>query len=361
MSTTVSRQPTSRTRGSPTECCHDAECGAALRNNYYEGKRLTPDSFRVEQRYLVERRHLLNRAVYGWGVVYGYGITVEPADTVPIERRLEIEEGLAFDQFGRELVEVGNEGLRLKDVIVVDATGRRIADPGPAFATAQQAALRGGKAPCWLLSVHYAEQNVDPVTVTDSCRCEEHEWDHVCETVRYVLKLTSCEECCREQFCEPTCRCVPPCGIPVGRTDEPKLGTEARLRSEILPRRAPRCLCEHLTELEVEDECPRRLCEIDEPCAHVRVDLCHGVPLACVGAMLDDCNNWTFGPIVEACGPRRLVKRNDLLFDLIRGCDLTRIKEFGWERWHRSDDLVDFGTFASALGHYVPGRQQEQY
>ena len=56
------------------DCCADEKCTSGSRNNYYVGKRLTPDTFRVEQKYLVDRRHLLNRAIHGWGVVYGYPV-----------------------------------------------------------------------------------------------------------------------------------------------------------------------------------------------------------------------------------------------------------------------------------------------
>jgi len=53
---------------------------------------------------------------------------------------------------------------------------------------------------------------------------------------------------------------------------------------------------------------------------------------------------------VEACGPRRLVKRNDLLFDLIRGCDLTYIIDFGWKDWHRGQNPILFADFDKAFG-----------
>ena len=48
-----------------SECCSDAACDSGLRNNYFEGKRLTADAFRVEQDYLIDRRRLLNRAIHG--------------------------------------------------------------------------------------------------------------------------------------------------------------------------------------------------------------------------------------------------------------------------------------------------------
>jgi hypothetical protein len=51
------------------------------------------------------------------------------------------------------------------------------------------------------------------------------------------------------------------------------------------------------------------------------------------------------------------VKRNDLLFDLIRGCDLTRIRKISWEPWHRSKDAVPFVEFDQKFG---PVSQDEE-
>jgi len=75
------------------------------------------------------------------------------------------------------------------------------------------------------------------------------------------------------------------------------------------------------------------------------------VPLACVTLREGECEGeWLFGRSFEACGPRRLVKSNDLLFDLIRGCDLTRICAIGWADWHRSRKLVDWDAFEASFG-----------
>jgi hypothetical protein len=75
----TNHKPPSRGRRAKQTCCIDAPCDSGLRNQYFEGKRLTADSFRVEQSYLLERRRLLNRAIHGWGVVYGYGLKPAPA------------------------------------------------------------------------------------------------------------------------------------------------------------------------------------------------------------------------------------------------------------------------------------------
>jgi hypothetical protein len=319
------------------DCCTDLECEAGLKNNYFEGKRLTPDSFRVEQRYLVERRRLLNRSIHGWGVVYGYGLEVHASKDGGqggTKRQLTIQPGLALDSCGRELLQVGRQLVDLERIVVLDAKGT------PIKREDRQAAFSASKE-CWLLRVHYAEQDTDSMRVTDACRCERDEWDHACETVRYSLQTRSWKECCKEPECGLTCKCRG--GRCCGQdktTDSPH------------PRGGCRCLCEHLTELNPGDACVGHLCQVDEFCGGARVDLKHGVDLACVEVVDDGCEGWTFGAEVEACGPRRLVKRNDLLFDLIRGCDLTRISAIGWKEWHRrkDDQPMPFADFARAIG-----------
>jgi hypothetical protein len=303
------------------ECCTDLENESGCRNNYFDGKRLTTDSFRVEQRYLLERRHLLNRAIHGWGVVYGFAVSVESGG------RLKIGPGLALDECGRELLQTGARHVRYQDVVVLD--DETVADVGEEKET------------CWLLSVHYAEQSAGPVTVSDSCHCEQHEFDRTCETVRYSLRRIPCGECCRGFDCELQCDCAK------GRCCD---------EHEARPQRGGcSCLCDHLAHLQPGAEsCLLR--EVDDPCGRVRVDYRHGVPLACVTLVRDDCERPSFGGEIEACGPRRLVKRNDLLFDLIRGCDLTRIREIGWKDWHRHE--VSFDDFSDALGPIGHGQPE---
>jgi len=135
---------------------------------------------------------------------------------------------------------------------------------------------------------------------------------------------------------------------------------DAQWREEVLPGRGGcGCLCDHLTNLDPGAGCDTRLCDVEEQCGRVCVDLKHGVPLACIRVTRDDCGDWTFGSDVEACGPRRLVKRNQLLFDLIRGCDLTRIIQIGWNPWHRQETPVPFTEFSSAFG--PEGEGQSEY
>jgi hypothetical protein len=73
--------------------------------------------------------------------------------------------------------------------------------------------------------------------------------------------------------------------------------------------------------------------------------------LACVFLREGHCDGaWLFDRRFDACGPRRMVKGNDLLFDLVRGCDLTRIRAIGWADWHRARTPVGWEAFEASFG-----------
>lgn len=285
----------------PDTCC-EHDCTSGTRNRYFTGKRLTPDALRIEQEYQTERRRLINRAVHGWGVVYGYRVAPSAAATGGIA----VGAGLAFDRMGRELVQTGEEPLALDDMLE----------------------LAGGEGDCYLLRVHYAEQWIAPVSVRDACSCERQQWDHVCETVRYSLQRVSCAECCDPQACGLECACGREACGGAESGDDPRSG-------------ARQCICAHLAGLPLGAAC-HALAEVSK---HVRVDLHNGVPLACLTLGKDECDQWRITGVSDACGPRRLVKRNDLLFDLIRGCDLTRIQRISWAPWHRSATRIPWDDF----------------
>ena len=357
----TSAMKTNGTATKPGECCTDSKCGSGLRNNYFDGKRLATQSFRIEQKYGMERRHLLNRAIHGWGVVYGYEITVQPLDKCknqPQVGKLGIGAGLALDQCGRELLQMETAAVSAESVIWLDVDGHQ-ADPADVLVSAGYSRTPGAKGQpptCWLLTAHYAEQYSGPVEVTSSCQCGHREWDQICETVRFCLQRVDCELCCCNLKCELNCECgVEPCADQTTKTP----GSEDARHN----RGGCRCLCKYVTSLTFADDCSP-LCEVEEPCGKVRVDLRHGVPLACVEVKWDKlCELPQLGTTVEACGPRRLVKRNDLLFELIRGCDLTRISEIGWAPWHRragySADPVPFNDFRDAFGDI--DHREDQY
>jgi hypothetical protein len=326
MSSTSTPTPALKTRNIRSVHCTNPNCESGQRNRYFLGKHLSPYSFQVEQRYGLERRRLLNRAIHGWGVVYGFEIAKAPSGS------LLIKPGLALDKCGRELLQVEELSLAVDDVPVIDKAGRHL-DLASALRPAQSAP---GTAPislpaeCWLLSAHYAEQDTEEVKAGDPCHCEHMEWNYTCETVRFSLQSMDCAECCKEPECELNCQCPPE-----GWCQQP----------DSAGRRGGRqCLCDYATR-----PSPGPACGSLEPCGSVRVDCHNGVPLACVKIVKDQCGEWSFGD-VDACAPRRLVKRNDLLFDLIRGCDLTTIENYGWRHWHRrSLPPVPFSEFADAF------------
>jgi hypothetical protein len=339
-----------------------------LRNQYFEGKRLTADSFRVEQRYLLERRRLLNRAVHGWGVVYGYGLKPAPASghrTNDNSGALEIGAGLALDECGRELLLTQADALDVEDVILLDAKGARIKQsPEDAYKSYDEKQEAQHSEICWLLSVHYAEQGVGPVKVNDPCSCERKEWEHLCETVRFSLRRVDCAECCKPFDCELKFGCgTGPCceeRHEESRDHQGSYGQTDNYESdpvEVRPHETPKnpvrrggCqgLCDYLSTLsDVECDC---LQEIEEPCGKVRVDLRHGVALACVRLRKGECDDWLFDHWIDSCGSRRLVKGNDVLFDLIRGCDLTRISAIGWAHWHRASEPIHWEDFRESFG-----------
>ena len=316
METPSHERPGSTPSRADTHCCDDAHCASGRRNRYFAGKRMTPDSLRVEQRYHVERRRLINRAMHGWGVVYGFPMHAGAPDDCggDGERRLHIGGGLAFDACGRELVQVGDLALDLSDVLAFDKAGRFL-PPARERCRGRDAPSPwdGDEATCWLLSAHYAERPLSPVEVRDPCNCEGREWDHVCETIVYSLRRIACAECCAADACSLKCRCAtgPCCEEHVAPKDPKHPKDPARetprdpKHDDDLPplkRGGCRCLCEHLATLPIGACDCETLC--DAGCGR-RASPHGGVPLACVRLVRDRCGDWTFGDIADDCGPRR--------------------------------------------------------
>lgn len=353
----------------PARACDcPRECTSGSRNRYFTGKRLTPDSFSKEQAYQLERRRLLNRAMHGWGVVYGLGVqTVNLKCCEGETRGLEVGVGLALDRAGRELFVAETRTVRPSEVMrLAQKLPAPVPPPGPPAPAEPEkpvapAADRGeiaaaagdpvladrerpapvvpgpigekgekvGPRQCWLLCAHYAERGIDPVTVKDECHCERHVFDRVCEDVFFTVQPVSCQTCIALQDCELCCECDP--AAPTAPAARPH------------DRGPHACLCDYLTH---HVRIGAQVEELDCVAPGLAVDLNNGVPLACVTLVPDSCGGWMFEGVLEACGPRRLVKRNDLLYDLIRGCDLTVIDRISWEGWHRST-AVKVAEFAA--------------
>lgn len=326
--------------------CDSDDCASGKRNRYYAGKRLRPVSFEVEQQYLVERRRLLNRAMHGWGVVYGFDLRYQPAPKVdsnaqdpnaakrPKHATITIGEGLALDRAGRELVQVGARPVRARDLYISKddcewlRTNQATATQHSPTPNQHGGADARPPEPCWLLSVHYAERQEGPVRVKDDCSCDRAEWDYLCETVRYSLQRVEAGRCHADHSCELDCRCT--------------AEQLCESRADPLGRGSHECMSRHLRRLDPDAE----QIAMTEDGGQLRFDLANGIALAEVSLRWNECGAPEFTGVLDDWGPRRLVKRNDLLFDLIRGCDLVRISDISWRDWHRSVSRIEWKDFA---------------
>jgi hypothetical protein len=339
----------------PERCRHDRdaescpECAAGSRNRYYRRKMMTAEDFRAEQDYMIGRRRLINRAIHGWGVVHGLVVKGEDAKPKPTDqaaapakpaprKSLVVGHGLALDKHGRELIVPENHHLCRHDLFVPGGQEQHCKPQ-------ELSTLKPGT--LVLLSAHYAEHRIDPVRLSDACDCSDHDWNRVCETV--VFSLTPVEKCLSA---EPAC--PDDCGCPVDYPSEPKPEPDPSWP------RSHHVLCcwsDHAKIAKAGSVCFWR--------NDTWIDPCHGVPLACVrfvGFEKDDPEKGEplFDEIKE-CAPRRIVKRNDLLFDLIRSCDLTRIDYLSWRDWPnlpkenppKDKDTVYWDVFQSMIVYDV--------
>jgi hypothetical protein len=213
MDTQMIKGTSVRARSPRRDFCDD-KCPAGARSNYFLGKHLTPDSYRLEQSYAIERRRLINRAIHGWGVVYGFALaTAGNGKKLSLEAgQLGVGEGLALDRLGRELIQTRGIVLTLDNLLVLGGDGKPVWADGCDL-DKRLDGLSCNPEDCWLLSAHYAEQTIGPVTVKVPCSCDRREWDQTCETIVYSLRRIDCEDCYVPWECELHCCCAPdtPC------------------------------------------------------------------------------------------------------------------------------------------------------
>jgi len=332
------------------------DCRAGTRNRYFRGKTMKADDFEKEQRYFIGRRRLITRSVLGWGVVYGLpveGSRSEPHNKQEADRYQEeppqdpdyqapqghsdqseqdtndaqaskcaepkaisVGAGLALDRHGREIDLHGKRSLEVSNTFLVeeDASGCR---------TKPVDTLTPGR---YLLSIHYAERRFGDANLPDDCGCNDPETKYVCESAVFSLRAIKTRRCpCGDRPCDRNCKC--------GAWSSCRHGS-----------RGPHaCLCQWTADGVAPDA--TRLCEW----RGYWIDPADGVSLACVVVQLQQgkCDLEIVGCLEDDCSPRRLVKSNDLLYDLIRGCDLARISWISWGEWHRSDKRMPWKHFAS--------------
>jgi hypothetical protein len=314
------------------------DCRSGTRNRYFRGKTMRADDFEKEQRYLIGRRRLITRSVLGWGVVYGLPVdaprreshrhdesqpeqqnqtAIETEPNPPIAQAepkcpeagpISVGSGFALDRHGREIDIRGKRKLDANNTFI-------LAKEGDGWRTKPAAA---GTPRRYLLSIHYAERRFGDVKLPDGCNCHEPDKKYVCETAVFSLKEMTTRRCpCGEKPCDRHCKC----------------GASSTCRGGRGPHA---CLCEWTVEnAEYTDE--RQLCEW----GGYSIDPTDGVPLACVVVEVrqGECELEIVGCVEDGCSPRRIVKNNDLLYDLIRGCDLAHISWISWAHWHRRGDV----------------------
>jgi hypothetical protein len=304
--------------------------------------------FEIEQAYALQRRRLINRGVLGWGVVYGFKMTVSrpqdefgvaqtkqynpkeksphdakeppskhPAGTTEAPSESDVGGGFALDRHGREIVlsESATLGSGNTFILAADAAGCR---------TLSLDRLEAGR---YVLSVHYAERRFGDAHLPGGCGCDDPQKNYVCETAVFSLTPLRDRHCpCGEEPCRHKCDCdtIDTCGY----------GT-----------RGPHaCICEWLIS-DDRDPCDAgKLCEWHG----YFIDPADPVALACVTVRPTDDKCRPMVVVVEdACSPRRFVKNNDLLYDVLRGCDLTHISDISWRDWHRAPGAVPWTAFAA--------------
>jgi hypothetical protein len=122
------------------------------RNRYFYGKLMTVRDFLREQEYFNSKRWLINRLLFGSGIVCGLEVAAVPADGAGV---VEIQPGVAFDPYGREITVSERTRVDLAKLLT------------PALTP-------GGKADVSLLvRLEYHECPKEPVPSLGASPCEE--------------------------------------------------------------------------------------------------------------------------------------------------------------------------------------------
>jgi len=293
------------------------------RNRYFRFKQMRVEEFAVEQDYLIERRRLINRSVLGWGVVFGFGLKPDDIDK-PLPQPVTIQPGFALDQAGRE--------IELAEAVEIDDHNTFL------LANNVLKTLESCVEGDYLLSVHYAERKEYDAPGDDACGCDKPEKRFVRELPVFTLTLLQGD---LKQF-----PCAEgPCRRPVAAWPE----DPARLHACDKHHPRHRSLCAWAAQQRIRRGEPLvKSDQIDDLCIAIR----EGVGLAWVHVVKNSpapqCKSVRIDRIRDVASPRRVVKNNNMLYDISRGCGLTRIESVSWEPW-LDRDRIDFAQLKRAV------------
>jgi hypothetical protein len=392
-------------------CCDDdPSCISGSRNRYFRRKVMTAEDFTREQAYMISRRRLINRAMFGWGVVFGLGVEAEGGQltvdcglafdphgreiglpvpyTVRKRDLFVLEEGKCKPSEaplskGKWLLSAHYAERPIDPVRLPDACG----DCGcPEWSRICETVIFSLKRVEGVCCPPYHDacpedcgcpppECVEPTDTSEPPPPPEQKYSEAPPEQQHPPEpANSKQQTQRRQAARPAQQRAdvrqqdlrqqqsppdegqqppdkgewpPEQKPPEEEPPEEKPSEQDECESVSLPpypRGPQHTLCGWSRNADVECD-DGHLCAWDELC----LDPCDPVPLACVEIVdIDKCGDPVFGE-VEECPPRRIVKRNDMLFDLIRGCDLTRITRISWVDWAQGEGIVTWKEFRDSF------------
>jgi len=311
------------------------------RNNYFYGKQFTVRDLLQEQSYLNEKRQLINRMVLGWGVVCGLEAGWDPA-----KRRLVVNEGMALDCCGHEIIVCEPQHISFDQY----EDQRRCARENPRHEEK------------FVLCLEYHECSAEPVELPPVACGEQQRTEFNRVRDGFTLKIKKWGDACPKPHDHLGC-------LNRYKHDLARLGSPPGVpcRTETIHE----YLCHRLSK-----GCPECECCECVVLATILVRAGKARPpdyeKAFPGAVGDKVafGNLTDRPqpspepgdqperphgeieiIVDACVDRRFVYNNQLLYDLI-DCyhgDLPHIVDFSWRNAAYSTREIDWDAFVEMM------------
>lgn len=306
----------------------DKDRRGVQRNNFFRRKLMTASDFRAEQDYHISRRRLLNRAIFGWGIVFGLRASSK-------DGKISVSEGLALDQCGRELDLMFEVQLNARNTSGYD--------------------LPWAESDRFQLCIHYAEESVDVVYDGHAETGLLDQWNRVRETVLFsIRKYNAGDYPSNGSVDRRPSAAAETSNASLGSDSQSDEGDERTLEGPEYAHAPDRGASGRTadaggdgSEGPVDTRIPQSILDdwTREPLRPTRQDLGEWQPTARSEPLKYDKGNWVAIAVLkgsretggwevsdqpEAIRVREILKRNELLFDVITGRDLTRIKNVSW-------------------------------